>query len=62
MERIGESQARLIEKQINGLCDLFVEAVFSDGIGARINLWDNDPSFNYTTINSVQGVKYILRF
>ena len=62
MERIGESQARLIEKQINGLCDLFVEAVFSDGIGARINLWDNDPSFNYTAINSVQGVKYVLRF
>lgn len=62
MERIGESQARLIEKQINGLCDLFLEAVFSDGIGARINLWDDSPKINYTPINNTIGVKYILRF
>ena len=62
LERIGESQARLIEKQINGLCDLYVEALFSDGIGARINLWDDDPNLNYVPINSEIGVKYILRF
>lgn len=62
IERIGETQARLIEKQINGLCDLYIEAVFSDGKGARINLWDNNPSFNYHPINNAKGVKYILRF
>lgn len=62
MERIGEYQARLVVKQINGLCDLYVEATFSDGISARINLWDDDKIFNYTQINSASGVKYILRF
>lgn len=61
MERIGESQARLIENQINGLCDLYLEAVFSDGVSARINLWDSSP-FNTTPIDNVIGVKYILRF
>lgn len=62
IERIGESQARLIEKQINGLCDLFVEARFSDGSSARINLWDQSPDLSYTQTNSITGVKYILRF
>ena len=61
MERIGESQARLIENQINGLCDLYLEAVFSDGVSARINLWDSSP-FNDTPIDNVIGVKYILSF
>lgn len=62
MERIGESYARLIENQINGLCDLYVEALFSDGKSARINLWDNDPNLNHISIDSQVGVKYILRF
>lgn len=62
MERIGEYQARLVEKQINGLCDLYVEALFSDGIGARINLWDSSPNFISTTVDNVIGVKYILTF
>ncbi len=62
VERIGEYQARLVEKQINGLCDLYVEALFSDGIGARINLWNSSPDFVSTTIDNVIGVKYILSF
>lgn len=62
MERIGESQARLVEKQINGLCDLYVEALFSDGQCARINLWDDSPKLTYSKTNNINGVKYILRF
>lgn len=62
MERIGEYQARLIEKQINGLCDLYVEALFSDGQCARINLWDDSRDLIYSKTNSINGVKYILRF
>ena len=62
IERIGESQARLVEKQINGLCDLYVEALFSDGQCARINLWDDSPKLTYSKTNNINGVKYILRF
>lgn len=63
VERIGEAQSKLIEKQINGLCDLFVEAEFSDNRRAILNLWDNSSKFSYNECSkNIVGVKYILKF
>lgn len=63
IERIGETQSNLISKQINGLCDLFVEAVFGDNSCGRVNLWDESPVLEFQPINEkIEGVKYIMRF
>lgn len=63
VERIGETQANLITNQINGLCDLFIEAVFGDNSYGRFNLWDSDPKLEIQSIeHKIQGVKYIMRF
>ena len=64
INRIGESHQNLIKNQINGMCDLFVEAVFDGGEMARINLWDSLPQMDSEIITDrqVQGVKYILSF
>ena len=62
LERIGEDQSNLIQSQINGLCDLFIEADFGQGEYARVNLWDEEAEMKATRINEMNGVKYILRF
>lgn len=63
VERIGETQANLITNQINGLCDLFVEAVFGDNSYGRFNLWDSEPNLEIQPLEEkIQGVKYIMRF
>lgn len=63
LERIGESQYRLIKNQINGLCDLYIEAMFEDGKKARINLWDQEKEMTSKLIEEeIEGVKYILKF
>ena len=62
-ERIGESQSHLIKKMINGLCDLFIEAEFEGHECGRINLWDNNPELTAIPLEeSINGVKYIMRF
>ena len=62
LNRIGASQADLIKNQINGLCDLFIEADFGDSEYARINLWDESDKLTFEKIPEMKGVKYILRF
>ena len=62
LKRIGESQSNLIKNQINGLCDLFIEADFGNKEYARINLWDESDELKAQNIAEMQGVKYILRF
>lgn len=62
LKRIGESQSDLIKNQINGLCDLFIEADFGNEEYARINLWDESDELKAVNIAELQGVKYILRF
>lgn len=64
LSRIGESHQNLIKNQINGMCDLFIEAIFDGGEMARVNLWDSHPQMNSEIITDrqVQGVKYILSF
>lgn len=63
IERIGTQQSPIISKFINGLCDLYIEALFSDGRCGRINLWDKNDKFEYTPLKEqITGVKYILKF
>ena len=62
-ERIGKDQSELIKKQINGLCDLYIEAEFENGEKAKINLWDEKKEMISQEIeNDFEGVKYILKF
>ena len=68
-ERIGEQQKNLIKNQINGLCDLFIEADFDGGEYARIALWNCNskplgevPNIDVVKLGKVTGVKYILKF
>lgn len=61
IHRIGNDQMELIKNQINGLCDLFIEADFGNGDYERINLWDGNER-RCKKIDSIKGVKYILRF
>ncbi len=68
-ERIGEMQTDLIKKQINGLCNLYIEADFNERTSARIDLWTEKSSplgsktkISSSCINKVNGVKYILEF
>lgn len=68
-ERIGESQSKLIKNQINGMCDLYIEADFGNQEFARIGLWTKDsaplgdePKISVTQLEKVIGVKYILEF
>ena len=62
IERIGKDQKKLITNQINGLCDLFVEADFGENNYYRINLWDDNPETESNKIDKVEGVKYLMRF
>lgn len=59
--RIGEKQADLIKHQINGLCDLIIEADFDHNDYARVTLWTKMRP-EVERIDPVVGVKYILRF
>lgn len=68
-ERIGESQSKLIKNQINGLCNLYVEADFSNQEYAKIGLWTkdsaplgNEPNISVELMPKIKGVKYILEF
>lgn len=68
-ERIGESQTKLIQNQINGLCDLYIEADFGNNEYARIGLWTKDsnplgekPNISVERLDKAIGVKYILKF
>lgn len=61
-ERIGEQQTRLIKNQINGLCDLYLEADFGNDEYYKINLWDEKPNRNKIKIGKIVGVKYIMSF
>ena len=62
LERIGEQHSALIKNQVNGLCDLYLEANFGQGNYARINLWDEKEKMESQKIEKIEGVKYILRF
>lgn len=61
IKRIGTQQTDLIKYQINGVCDLYIQADFGNGQYAEINLWDgNDRTAK--NIPAMEGVKYIMKF
>lgn len=69
LERIGESQSKLIKNQINGLCNLYLEADFGNEDYARVGLWTKDsvplgdtPKMSVEKLTEAKGVKYILEF
>lgn len=61
IDRLGQSYTSLIEKQINGLCNLRLKADFDNEKYAEINLWDG-YNRNSKEIHTFQGVEHILEF
>jgi hypothetical protein len=61
IERTGEAHGLLIDRQINGLCDLYIVADFDNGEYAKINLWNGKPR-TAEKLESFQGVEYQLNF
>lgn len=58
----GLSMSPIIEKQINGLCNLDLKADFSNNDFARINLWDGNLIKIQEKFDKFNGVEYILKF
>lgn len=61
LERIGQKHSELIKNQINGLCNLYIQADFDNNEFARINLWDGKGR-SAEIIDKVTGVDYQLIF
>ena len=61
IKKIGEKQTLLIKNQINGICDLYIQADFGNDQYAEINLWDSKPRAAIN-IEKIEGVKYILKY
>lgn len=64
IERLGQTYTNLINRQINGLCNLYLRADFGQDGFACINLWSQLPiSFQKIEVedNSI-GVEHILEF
>lgn len=57
---LGEKHIRMIEK-INGICDLYLEAIFENNLSYKINLWDS-KEIKAQEIEKRIGVKHILNF
>jgi len=55
----GNSMLTIIEKQINGLCDLHIRAKFEDNQNYEVNLWDGKER-NAKSIPMFDGVEYLL--
>jgi hypothetical protein len=51
----------LINKQINGLCNLHLKADFGNRQFAEINIW-NGKDRESKPINAFQGVEHIMEF
>lgn len=61
VERLGEATTDIINNQINGTCNLYIEADFPDGNSYLVNLWNGNNRAKIQ-IDPVGGVKYILEF
>ncbi|MBE7644809.1 hypothetical protein F7644_02275 [Tenacibaculum finnmarkense genomovar ulcerans] len=61
IERVGKSYTDLIKKQINGLCNFYVQAPFGNNSYAEINFW-NGKSRRDKKIEKIEGVIHILEF
>ena len=61
LERPGQQYKLMFEKQINGLCNLYLKANFGNDNYAKINLWDGKKC-EARKLDSFQGVEHILVF
>ena len=61
IERPGQKHSNLIERQINGLCDLYVKADFGNSEYAEINLWNGEGKVA-AKLESFVGVEHKLVF
>jgi hypothetical protein len=59
--RFGTKLTDLIQNQINGLCDFYIQADFDNNQFAKINLWNGEP-IESIPLKSFVGVEYILKF
>ena len=55
----GNDFPPIIKNQINGLCDLHIEARFENNCFYHVNLWDGNQRESYP-IEEIDGVKYLL--
>ncbi|WP_418637410.1 hypothetical protein [Winogradskyella sp.] len=63
LERLGQHYRNLIEKQVNGLCNLILNAEFESGETAEINIWNGKERKSIPLIDkNFKGVKHILQF
>lgn len=59
----GYSMKPIVEKQINGLCDLYVRAEFGDSEFSEINLWNGNKRASAPVPKGFTGgVEYLLKF
>lgn len=61
LDRPGEQFNKLINNQINGLCNLFLRADFGNKQYASINLW-NGKNREAKELHKFQGVEHLLEF
>jgi len=61
VKRIGQKHTELIKNQVNGVCDLYIQADFENNEYARINLWD-EKERSSKSIEEFCGVEYQLIF
>lgn len=61
LERLGDQYDYLINNQVNGLCNLYLNADFGYGEFATINLW-NGVKPKVTIIPKFVGVEHVLEF
>ena len=59
--RFGTKLSDLIQNQINGLCDFYIQADFDNNQFAQINLW-NGEAIEPKPLKSYVGVEFILKF
>ncbi len=59
--RFGTKLTDLIQKQINGLCDFFIQADFDNNQYAKLNLWDGEVIESEPLLNYL-GVEFIFKF
>jgi hypothetical protein len=61
IDKIGQKHTNLIYNQINGMCDLYIQADFENNEYAKINLWNNKVR-EVIKLDSFKGVEHQLVF
>lgn len=57
----GKEMIAVLDKQLNGLCDLILRAKFEDNKCAELNLWNGEKITEKTeNIQDIDGVEYLL--